>query len=330
MADTDANADDIDLEAVVAALRGDYSGLRSRLRELQHTVTCEVGGVTLRLHFPAFRQGRATVYELIDAISLYMTPFALSRKEILQLDQMYGTVSAARFRVESKKLDQAAVNLFIKASKVTGRNGECGELLLYLLTEWILDAPQIIAKMSLKTNPRMPVYGADGVHARYRAEDNRLYLYWGEAKLHANVKSAISDAADSLATALQPEKLEHEILLVKRNIDLSTLEEDAREALLDYLDPMEENYNRRFDVITCLIGFDFDGYKSVGPEDGDSAEAKFSSLATSHLSGIAPTIAEKLKACGLGGACMEIFLLPVPSVQELRNLFQRKIGWPTE
>ena len=53
-------------------------------------------------------------------------------------------------------------------------------------------APQLIAKMSLKTNPKMPVHGADGVHVRYSKADKRLLLYWGESKVHADVGAAIS------------------------------------------------------------------------------------------------------------------------------------------
>lgn len=327
MADSDKDVTEVDLETLVAALRRDYSKLSARLRELQHTVDCRCDGVTLRLHFPAFRQGKATVYELIDAVSRYLTPYALSRSEIAVVDNKYGKISAAEFRAETTALDQTAIRLFKKASEVTGRNGECGELLLYLLTEWMLGAPQLIAKMALKTNSEMPVYGADGVHVRYCAKTARLYLYWGESKLHADVGGAISDAVKSIATALKPAKMQHEIDLVKRNIDFSGFDAIAKDELLKFLDPMEEVYNKRFDVITSLIGFDFEAYSQVNPADGDDAEAKFEALATAQLTTMAPSIAAKLKAAGLDKSAIEIFFLPVPSVQELRDLFQAKIGW---
>jgi len=316
-----------DLENLVAALRRDYSKLSARLRELDHSVVCEGAGVTLRLHFPAFRQGKATVYELVEAISRYMTPYALSRSEISALDAKYGKISAESFRAESKVLDETAVRLFKKANELTGRNGECGELLLYLLTEWVLGAPQLIAKMVLKTNPEMPVHGADGVHVRYCPTTARLYIYWGEAKLHADLSGAITDAVKSINAAMDPKKMQHEIDLVKRNIDFSGFDPVSKAEILTFLDPMEERYNKRFDVITALIGFNFDAYSAVGPADADEAEERFRALATAELEKLAPAVAEKLRDAGLEGSTLELFFLPVPSVQELRDLFQAKIGW---
>jgi hypothetical protein len=317
-----------DLESLVATLKGDYSSLSARLRQVQHTVSCECSGVTLRLHFPAFRQGKATIHELVDAISIYLTPFALPRKQIADLDEKYQHLPPAEFRAETTKLNQEACDLFIKAEKATGRNGECGELLLYLLTEWILEAPQIIAKLALKTNPKMPVHGADGVHAKYCHKTQRLYLYWGEAKLHASVSGAISDAALSIGKMLSPEETKHELALVKRNIDFAGLDEYAKVEFLQFLNPMNENYNKRFDVVTCLVGFNFDGYDQVGTPDAENAESRFAKLAESELTTLAPTIAAKLKSQGLDSATVELFLLPLPNVQTLRDIFQAKIGWP--
>lgn len=54
------------LDVILAALSRDYSKLGPRIRELQHEVTYEHTGVTLRLHFPAFRQGKTTIHELVE------------------------------------------------------------------------------------------------------------------------------------------------------------------------------------------------------------------------------------------------------------------------
>ena len=47
------------------------------------------------------------------------------------------------------------------------RTGEAGEVLLFFLVEAILEAPQIVAKMELKTNHKDEVKGSDGIHARW-------------------------------------------------------------------------------------------------------------------------------------------------------------------
>jgi hypothetical protein len=324
---TSRDSNEVDLEAAVAALRKDYSKLSARIRELTHAVVCDSHGVVIRLHFPAFRQSQPTIHELIEAIVHYLAPFALPRSECKAVDDLYREVDVEEFKTKFAELLERAKALFIRANKTTHRNGEAGELLLYLLTEWIIGAPQLIAKMSLKTNPQMPVYGADGVHVRYSREDKRLLLYWGEAKLHADVGSAISAAVQSIVEALLPDKMQHEIELVKRNIDFSGLDEQEREALLKYLDRFDETYNERHDVTTALIGFDYAGFTAVSKLDPSKAEAEFKVLARKKLTELAPTLATSLKDAGLEGRPVELFFFPVPSVADLRDIFQNKIGW---
>ncbi len=225
------------------------------------------------------------------------------------------------------QLNATAARLFIKAHKATNRNGEAGELLLFLLTEWILGAPQVIAKMTLKTNPQMPVHGADGVHVRYCPETYRLFIYWGESKMYADVGAAITAAATSIAKSLKPDELGHELQLVQRNIDFAGLGAEGRIALLRYLDPHEEKYNERNDVVTCLIGFDFDGFQKASVGGDQKAEETFRTLAKEKLGEIAPKVAAALNAAGLGGQAIELFFFPLPTVQEFRDLFQARIGW---
>lgn len=319
--------DQTDLDLILAALRRDYAKLAPRIRELQHEVSCQYQGVTLRLHFPAFRQGKATIRELVEIAWLHLMPFALTRQEIAKINSLYGKIPADEFQLKTTQLNAAAASLFVKAHKATNRSGEAGELMLYLLTEWILQAPQVIAKMTLKTNPQMPVHGADGIHVRYCNETSRLFIYWGESKMYGDVKAAIASAAKSIAKSLGQEELDHEIQLVQRNIDFTGLDEEGKAALLRYLDPHEETYNDRKDVITCLIGFDFEGFNEANAKGGDNAEPVFRELAKEALADIAPKVSEALTAAGLSGQDIELFLFPLPAVQDFRDLFQAKIGW---
>lgn len=265
--------------------------------------------------------------ELTDALCHFLIPFALPRSQVSQVMDLYGFVDREEFIQRYDQLSEKARNLFKKANEATNRNGEAGELLLYLLTEWVLSAPQLIAKMSLKTNREMPVHGADGIHARYCPDTQRLLLYWGESKLYSDVSAAISSAVTSIVDALRPEKLKHEIDLVQRHVEFAGLDSAAKEALLRYLDPFEESYNERHDVITCLIGFDFKAFMTLSAADAQGAEAAFNTLAEAKLSELAPYISEKLKKSGLIGRPIELFLFPMPSVQKFRDLFQAKIGW---
>ncbi|WP_306709353.1 HamA C-terminal domain-containing protein [Azospirillum isscasi] len=315
------------VQTALAALEYDYTKLAPRIRTLDHSVTCNCEGVVLRLHYPAFRQGLATMQELVDTIFHFITPFCLPRSDVTSVKDLYGKVSVDEFTIKYEKLSEEARSLFKRANKTTNRNGEAGELLLYLLTEWVLEAPQIIAKMSLKTNRAMPVHGADGVHARYCSESSRLFLYWGESKIYSDVGDAISEAMKSIIESLDPEKMKHELDLMKRNIGFTGFSEVARKAFLDFLDPFCENYNERHDIITCLIGFDFDAYANINAAKGNDSEKEFVELAKLHIAKLSPRVARAMTTAGLVGRPIELFFFPVPSVKDFRDLFQAKIGW---
>lgn len=321
----------VDLDTAVAVLRRDFGkALDARVRALSHEVACDLERVTLRVHYPSFRDGECTLQDLVDVISLYLAPFALPRTEVEEVYQEYGKLPADDYALLQIDLHNRAVELFKKAQISTNRNGESGELLLCLLTEWILGAPQLIAKMSLKTNPEMPVHGSDGVHVRFCKDTGRLLLFWGESKLYGKVSEAIGSAAESIKTALMPAKVKHELTFVRRHISFSGLEPDAVKAIKAHLNPFTEASNKRVNVTTCLIGFDFAGYAidaSVGPED---VEDTFRSEVVASLPKWAEEIAGVFNNEGLAKQTIEMFLFPVPSIADFRKLFQKKIGWNPE
>lgn len=315
-----------ELENALAALKRDLSRLSANLGTIDHTVETECSELTLRLHYPAFRQRKPMVAELIDAVSMHIINFCLPRKHVLDVHDLYGKIGSEEFTQRFEALRQEAFDLFKRAHLATNRNGEAGELILYLLTEWVLGAPQIIAKMSLKTNTEMPVHGADGVHVRFCSDTDRLYVYWGEAKLYQDIGDAIFEAAKSIAESLKDEKIKHEISLVKRYLDLSGLSDAAKAAMLSMLDPFGAGYAKRHDVISCLIAFDFEAFAAAQASEGD-AEKEFLTLALAKLKEVAPKIATTLKNKGMAHQPVEMFIIPVPSIARLRELFQDKIGW---
>ena len=67
--------------------------------------------------------------------------------------------------------------------------------------------------------------------------------------------------------------------------------------MLSFLDPFEqENYNKRINATTCLIGFDFDAY---GKLNIDSTEDQFRVLAREKLQELAPRVSKALKSAGV-------------------------------
>ena len=193
------------LPAIIASLKNDFSSLSALIRTLGPPATCGGGDITIRAHYLPFRNGKPMTGELLDEIRSYICNFAMSRTEIAKVHELAETATHQQRLIAYTKLRDDAADLFMKAQKSTNRNGECGELLLYLLVEWILEAPQVLAKMSLKTNASMPIHGSDGIHVRYDSLSESLIFFWGEAKFHATIGGALDSALTSIVSTLKCE-----------------------------------------------------------------------------------------------------------------------------
>lgn len=297
----------------------DYSRLNARLRGLVDETFSDEDNVRLRLYYPAFRGSEVTTSDFVDAIVKYLVRYCLHRSVVDDVEKKFS--STDNYIEEISELFIRAKDLFKKASLASNRNGEAGELVLFLLTEWVLKAPQILAKMSLKTNSQMPVHGADGVHVRYCNLREGLVFYLGESKVYSDVGAAIRETARSIAEEFSDKKVNHELQLVRNNIDFSGLDSIAKREFLKYLDPYEESSNRRFSIATCLVAFDFDSYGSLRGEKFFEDEARL------KLVSLKKDVSEVFNSFGLSGIEVEMFLLPLPSVSYFRDCFQEHIGW---
>ena len=147
----------------------------------------------------------------------------------------------------SIKCDKSAEELFKKAvrkiSKHTAK-GELGELLLFTLLEVYFKAPKLLSKISHKASRRVPVFGADAVHAQYVGGTLRLYL--GESKLHKTFTNAASSAAMSISSFL--EKYCDEFDLIDSHIDFPVMDTEVRDELIDLLNPFSENNDNIPDI----------------------------------------------------------------------------------
>ncbi|WP_206074843.1 DUF1837 domain-containing protein, partial [Alexandriicola marinus] len=221
----------------------------------------------------------------------------------------------------STQLHERARSLFIKAKKGSHRSGEAGEILLFVLVEWLLGAPQIVSKMYLKTNNNMPVHGTDGIHAKFDDETKKLLLYWGESKAHNSIGNAFSSAMRSIKEFIDEGGQDFEVKVVSSFSDFNTATEEAKQAFINYLDPYSEDYNQTITVFACLLVFDFP------PDDSEYA---FTKAINKAVSDFIESLPKKLKDRGMGDIRFEFFLVPVPSAQGFRDKFQIRIGWPND
>ena len=84
-----------------------------------------------------------------------------------------------------------------KFRKLSSNDGELGELLLFSFLESDLNAPKLLSKMELKTNPNNYFNGADGVHY-LKVSDENYQLIYGESKVYSDLKSGIKAAINSI------------------------------------------------------------------------------------------------------------------------------------
>ncbi|TXM73129.1 DUF1837 domain-containing protein [Methylobacterium sp. WL69] len=319
--------DPAELQRILAGLTSSHDDLGVRIRTLTHTTKSGSADVRLHGHYFPFRGGKPTVEEFIELLTTKLVSFCMSRKSINAAQEKWRDLPAEKQIEKVLHLRNKAFDLFKKAQRNTNRNGEFGEVITYLLIEYVLKAPQLVAKMSLKTNRQMPIHGSDGIHVSFDPATGGLSLLWGESKCYASVTDAISEAAGSVAENLRHDKMGHELFLIEEHGDLSAFSEAAQEALMSFLNPFNENYNKRIDRSVILIAFDFKRFAAMNSLKPHEVEAAFEAALRTELDACAVRLDGHLKKHGIEHHALDVFFLPVPSVHDFRTGFQDRIGW---
>lgn len=214
-------------------------------------------------------------------------------------------------------LDTQARELFVKSEKA----GEGGELLLFLLMERLLGFPQLLSKMSLKTNTQVHVHGSDGIHAALNG-DGVLDVYWGESKIYRDSSVAFTDCFASIAPFLSAdgdERRRRDLLLVRDHLNVSEAELAAH--LLRYFDDDDPHRLQvRWNGV-CLVGFDYASYPNLATiSEIQAAELR------SAVGRWQAAIGDRLKQSDLLEVSIDVFCVPVPNVAALRSTVLKKLG----
>ncbi len=296
--------------------------LSSRIGSLTKVWSDSSTKVTGRFLYVAFRDSRPTVDDLIVVAHARMVNFAIPRSRIDE--------AVKQMRLNPGVMDPWVVlttearDLFIKTRKETGRSGELGEVLLYMLIEWILGAPIVACKMYLKTTQQMPIHGTDGVHLG--CEGDNLIMYWGESKLHSTLASALSDISSSIAGIVSSAaNYQNEIRIIRANLNLKGVDAGAEAAIKDYFNPYKPESNKVLDAYACLAGFNSELYQEVEACAHDVCDAEFQKKYRARIGPIGDLILKNVKKAGLESFRFTYFLLPFPSVDEARSKFQSKL-----
>lgn len=303
------------VEQFLELARGTSSSLVNFLPAFEEAVTIPGTSTLARTHFIAHdANGTPAVEQLAAAMATATMDFCIPRSKI---DRALADYEETRSTATIVSLEEQARNLFVKSED----SGEGGELLLFLLMERVLQRPQLISKMALKTNTQVHVHGSDGIHASL-ADDGILDIYWGESKLYKSSSDAFRDCFESIAPYLQPDgdsRRKQDLLLVRDHLNVTQIELAAH--LLEYFDETNPKILKvRWNGV-CLVGFDHDSYPNIADLDDTQQKAVSQAVGRWHA-----TVASRLKEFEIVGVNIDLFCIPMPDVADLRARVLQKIG----
>lgn len=313
MSDTDV-AEDTFSEMLQGLVRGDPNEFLHLLTAHSDPQHLDGSTTTVRTHFVSTDVNGVPAIELLGtAMARAALDFCIPRSRIDRALK-YALETGSMSHVS--RLEQEARELFVDGDAT----GEGGELLLFLLMEQALGLPQILTKMSLKTNSNVHVHGSDGVHAKL-GSDGVLDLYWGESKLYQSSSKAFTDCFESIGPFLGAtgDVRRRDLLLVRDNLNVK--QDDLASHLLQYFDETNPKALQvRWNGV-CLVGFDYSNY----PNMSDLADAETQRLAQAAQRWHG-TILDRLDKNSLLAVNLDVYCIPFPDVDEMRRTVRKKLG----
>ena len=305
--------------AMEALLRSDPDSLDSLLSTVAFGDALAPTKSLFNCHFVALDgNGRPRVKDLARKLSMRVVDYVIPRPELEAALQKYRVSNSTQGFSE---LEAKARGLFT----LLETSGEGGELLVYLLAETYLRCPQLLCKMSLKTNPQMHIHGADGIHATVDSSTGNLALYWCESKFRTSIGQAVHEALESIAPFLagnggSAAPHERDLQLLRDNLQLNDAKLEA--ALLRYLDPDDPLFNKLEFRGVCLAGFDSHLYPTKpNLMTMEKVRSEFAAVIAEWKTLTSKGVVER----ALQSFKLEIFCLPFPAIDKFRTAFREEL-----
>jgi hypothetical protein len=263
------------------------------------------------------RDGVPCFPELLNLMLERIPYFCLTRKDRKRFADKYDATKDFGHMV---RMQQKAKKLLIRSNGSVKTLGEPGEMLLFLLMEGVLKAPQMACKMFLKTSEEMPVHGADATHLKYDAATDTMTVYWGESKLYQQLSSALDKLCESITDFMTddkgktPKDRDVAILCDHMNVD----DEVTREAIAKYFNPYEPHFKNMVEVFSCFVGFDFAYFNNLKRVSKDKAEEEFKKEYLSRVEDACKLFEDKIKTNNMHALRFHLFLIPFESVENFR------------
>ena len=241
--------------------------------------------------------------KVVDTLISYITHFCFTSERRAGLDER----ARNRAFVEAKRL-----------FRTSSTSGQLGELLVYFLIEAVLQAPQILKKMLITTNPNDERKGSDGVHIRWSNGGELLEVIFAEAKLHKNFDAALTSAFKSMTDFHDSGTKGLEINYFLNTFTL--LSDEQQNVIASYVEG--ENKEKCQQVHVCLIGYTWDEYEHLKSAERkkflEEFEARYHAWALRKMK---PKLDAELAGFAHSHLKFEFFFLPFASVDNFRALF---------
>jgi hypothetical protein len=292
-------------------LQASAKQLKACIGEVTHTVTLTEPKATVHLQYVKFdaANGEPKFDVLAKVLAKHIVRFTLS--------------ASTRERMLHEIDDPDEGELFMKARdyfKKVENSGDVGELLLFFLLEAAFEAPQVVCKMELKTNPRDEVKGADGIHVKWDVADDHLDVFLGESKLYDSISDALTSVFTSITDFYDLDRRDEELHLVTAHFKHT--DKNLQDAITTYLN-RESTEGACHIIHACLVGFDWPKYRLLL---GDTREEFFREF-EEHYRHYAPNIQNMLNdrfaECKHKHVSFKFLFLPFRDVNEFRHAFYR-------
>lgn len=298
-----------EIKSLIAVNKDDYTAC---IDSIEHSDAVSSLNAKLRFHHLKFDgNGRPMVKALAGLLYNYIIDYCISAKN---RPEPITVNDAARLTKEARKL--------FRHPDITDdspdKTGEAGEALLYFLVEAIIQAPQVVAKMELKTNRKLESNGSDGIHIKWNAEDKVVDFYFGESKLYKNIDDAINSAIKSIDSFHADEIYKHEFTMITKHFKYA--DKEVQDAVTEHIRLGEPGAGARINH-ACLIGYNWDTYSTLPNAAHPVLTDEFRTRFSKETSLIASKLEKKLAGFTRTHLCFDIFFIPFPCVQEFRNEF---------
>ncbi|MFE1817000.1 HamA C-terminal domain-containing protein [Metapseudomonas otitidis] len=283
---------------------------------VEHTQRTKSLNTTLRFHHLKFDgNGRPMSKALAELLYQYIIHYCIAAKN------RPSPITAK----ESAKLIKEARKLF-RHPDITDdspdKTGEAGEALLFFLMESVIQAPQIVSKMELKTNRKLEANGSDGIHAKWNETDEIVDFYFGESKLYRKIEDAITSALKSIESFHADEIYKHEFTMITKHFKYADIE--VQKAVTEHIKLGEPGPGARVNH-ACLIGYNWDAYENKNNKSSKELAFEFKEKLSKETPNIAALLDKKLEGFSKKHLCLDVFFIPFPSVQDFRNEFNEAL-----